>query len=44
MAVNRGPTKNMNMFTALTDSVIMAGVIDAHKRRNIAIIDVENAF
>ena len=25
-------------------SVIMTGVVDAHERRNIAIIDVENAF
>ena len=30
--------------TARTDTVIMAGVIDAHEGRNIAIIDVENAF
>ena len=30
--------------TARTDSVIMTGVVDAHERRNIAIIDVENAF
>ena len=29
---------------AWTDSVITTGVIDAHKRRNLAIIDVENAF
>ena len=30
--------------TARTDSIIMTGVIDAHEGRNIAIIDVENAF
>ena len=30
--------------TARTDSVVMTGVVDAHERRNIAIIDVENAF
>ena len=30
--------------TARTGSVIMTGVIYAHERRNIAIIDVENAF
>merc|ERR1711966_512027 len=30
--------------TARTDNVIMTGVVDAHERRNIAIIDVENAF
>lgn len=30
--------------TARTDSVIMSGVIDAHERRNVAVIDVENAF
>ena len=30
--------------TARTDSVIMTGVVDAHERRHIAIIDVENAF
>ena len=30
--------------TARTDSVIMTGVIDAHERRHVAIIDVENAF
>ena len=30
--------------TARTDSVIMTGMIDAHERRNVAIIDVENAF
>ena len=30
--------------TARTDSVIMTGVVDAHERRNIAIIDVENVF
>ena len=30
--------------TAKTDSIIMTGVIDAHGGRNIAIIDVENAF
>ena len=30
--------------TAWTDSVIMTGVIDADERRNIAIIDAENAF
>ena len=29
---------------ARTDSVIMTGVIDAHERKNVAIIDVENAF
>ena len=30
--------------TARTDSVIMTGVVDAHERRNIVIVDVENAF
>ena len=30
--------------TARTDSVIMTGVIDAHKRRDVAVIDVQNAF
>ena len=30
--------------TARTDSVIMTGVVDAHERRHIAIIDVENPF
>ena len=30
--------------TARTDSVIMAGVVDAYERQNIAIIDAENAF
>ena len=31
-------------LTARTDSVIMTGVVDAHEGRNIAVIDVENAF
>ena len=50
MSANRGPTKGMyeksdgSSPTAKTDSVIMTGVIDAHEGRNIAIIDVENAF
>ena len=30
--------------TARTYSVIMTGVVDAHERKNIAIIDVENTF
>ena len=30
--------------TARTDSVIMTGVIDAHEGRNVAVIDVQNAF
>ena len=30
--------------TARTDSVIMTGVIDAHERRDVAVIDVQNAF
>ena len=29
---------------ARTDSVIMTGVIDAHKCRSVAVIDVENVF
>ena len=30
--------------TARTDSVIMTGVIDAYEHRDVAIIDVQNAF
>ena len=39
MAANSG-----SLPTARTDSVIATGVIDAHERMDIAIIDVENAF
>ena len=35
---------DMSSPTARTVSVIMTGVVDAHKRRNKVIIDVENAF
>ena len=48
MVVNRGLRKDMrnhgSLPTAQRDSVIMTGVIDAHEGRNIATIDVENAF
>ena len=35
---------NGSSSTVRTDSVSMTGVIDAHERRNVAIIVVENAF
>ena len=37
-------TSNRSPPTANTDSVSMTGVIDAHGRRNVAILDTENAF
>ena len=50
MAVHRGPTyegyekSDGASPTARTDGVIVTAVIDAHERRNIAILDVENTF